>query len=375
MNLTSLLASGALLALTGCAQKQITRSLAETAVVEGVRYAHEVEAQSPFETVEMRWIEAAERIKTRNPEFVEASRDHTQALQGKPLVAELASEVKSTVKISFGDIFEPQSLIDSLKAPTLELPKRLASISKLKDLSHQVEQREWEDAEALVDAEIAMRKVQVRLHRLLRTGRLLERELAWAKAEPAPEAAKADPKFNAALNAWRSSLKKEREKWLDSVRDLFDAEYHDVHFIPDDSGLPTYREAENPDLTQWQRWSHLSRSKVLIGHLSKAHQKSKPTIPGTDFVANSLVGMFKGDKKPEKVRETSEVRKEVRSLIQSWRLMKKDQEEAARLEKEYQKRPIQNRGQISARQKIIQLRQDEIKQAAVVWMLDTKCWE
>lgn len=375
VKLFHMLAGGAFLALTSCAEQHISQSLAETAMVEGLRYAEEVEAQSPFETVEMRWIEAAERIKTRNPDFVEASRRHTLALQGKPLVAELTREVKSTVKISFGDILKPDSLVDSLKAPTLELPKRLASLSKLKDLSHKVERTEWQDAETTVEAEMDMRKIRVRLHRLLREGKLLDRELAWANADPDPEAAASDPKFSAALGAWRSSLQKAREKWLNEVRDLFDAEYQDVHFIPDDSGFPTYRDAKNPDLTEWQRWSHLSRSKELIDHLSEAHQKSKPTIPGTDLVTNSLIGMFKGEREAKTVRETSAVREEVRSLISSWRRIKKDQREAARLEKKNSERPVKDRGQISARQKIFQLRSDEIKQAAVVWMLDEKCWE
>ena len=35
----------------------------------------EVDAQSPFETVEMPWIEAGELIKERNPSFVAASRE------------------------------------------------------------------------------------------------------------------------------------------------------------------------------------------------------------------------------------------------------------------------------------------------------------
>lgn len=358
----------------GCAERKVTRSLTQTAAVEGRRYANEVKAQSPFSTVEMRWIEARELIKTRNPAFVDASQRHTAALQGKPLVAELTREMKDTMRVSFGDMFDTDSLISSLKSPTIELPKRLASFTKLKDLSHEVEQGAWQDAGASVDAELDMRKVEVKLHRLLRMGKLLDREQKRAKREPDPEAS-SDPKFPAALAAWRSGLEKEREKWLTEVRDLFDAEYQDVHFIPDDSGFPTYRSAANPDLTDWKRWSHLQRSRGLIGKLTQSHQANKPAIPGTELVKGSLLKMVGREKKAETVRETDDVRKEVRSLIQSWRSMKKAQKQAAALEEKSGDAPVASIADVTTRQTIFKLRSDEIRQASVVWLLDENCWQ
>lgn len=356
-----------------CADREVNRSVVQTASIEGSRYAKEVEAQSPFKTVEMRWIEARELIKTRNPAFVDASKRYTQAHQGKPLVAELTREMKDTMKVSFVDILDTELLIKSLKAPTVELPKRMASFARLKDLSHEVEHEAWQDAGASVDAELDMRKVNVRLQRLLRMGELLDREKKRANREPNPEA-ESDPKFLAALAAWRNSLEKDRNKWLTEVRDLFDAEYQDVHFIPDESGLPSYQSAANPDLADWKRWSHLQRSKGLIGLLSASHKESKPSIPGTSLVKDSLLKMVGREKKTNIIRDTNDVRKEVRSLIQSWRNLKEAQQKAAALEKKSGDDTLGSIADITIRQTIFKLRSDEIKHASVLWMLDENCW-
>jgi hypothetical protein len=351
--------------------------MVQTASVEGRRYAKEVDAQSPFETVEMPWIEAGELIKERNPSFVAASRSFSEALVGKPLVSELTREVKNTVTESVSSMLDIDTLVSSLKAPSIEIPKRLASISRLKDVSHEVKQGAWEDAGQSVDAELEMRKVEVQLHRLMRTGKLIDREIAIAlrtpKLDPDSET-NPDPKFVGALAGWRASLKKERATWLTEVRNLFDAEYHDVHFIPDDSGLPTYRDAANPDLGKWRRWCHLRRSKELIGKLTLSHKESKPTLPGTAFVAKSLKQMVNQNSESTIVRKTDSVRQEVRTLIQSWRNMKETQEQAELLEESSSDLPIQNQAEIKARQKIFQLRKAEIKYVSVVWLLDEDCW-
>lgn len=372
-----LLAANCALVLIGCVDRKITSPLVQTANVEGRRYAKEVDAQSPFETVEMPWIEAGELIKERNPSFVSASTNFSEALVGKPLVSELTREVKTTVTESFGSIFDIDTLVSSLKAPSIEIPKRIASISRLKDVSHEVKQGAWEDAGKSVDAELEMRKVEVQLHRLMRTGKLIDRELVNALRTPKldPDSGQnPDPKFIGVLAAWRASLKTERSNWLTEVRNLFDAEYHDVNFIPDDSGLPTYRNAENPDLGKWRRWCHLRRSKELIGKLTQNHKESKPTLPGTAFVAKSLKQMVNQNSGPTTVRKTDSVRQEVRTLIQSWRSMKETQGQADLLEELSGDLPLQTQGEIKARQKIFQLRKAEIKYVSVVWLLDEDCW-
>ena len=124
-----MLLASCMLVLIGCVDRQITSSMVQTASVEGRRYAKEVDAQSPFETVEMPWIEAGELIKERNPSFVAASRSFSEALVGKPLVSELTREVKNTVTESVSSMLDIDTLVSSLKAPSIEIPKRLASIS------------------------------------------------------------------------------------------------------------------------------------------------------------------------------------------------------------------------------------------------------
>ncbi len=370
---------GCILILIGCANQEITRPLVKTAKVEGKRYAKEVDAQSPFKTVEIPWIEAGELIKERNPSFITASTNYSEALIGKPLVGELTREVKTTVAESIGSIFDIDTLVSSLKKPSFEIPKQIASISRLKDVTHEVKTDAWEDAGKSVEAELEMRKVEVQLHRLMRTGELIDREMTNASRIPRldPDAdPNPDPKFPGALAAWQASLKAERSNWLKEVRNLFDAEYHDVRFIPDDSGLPTYRNANNPNLGKWKRWCHLGRSKELISQLTKNHKENKPTLPGTAFVSKSIKQMVNLDTTPKLiVRETDSIRQEVRALIQSWRSMKETQEQADLLEELSGNLPIQTQGEIKARQKIFQLRKAEIQYVSVVWLLDEDCWQ
>jgi hypothetical protein len=366
-----------MLILIGCVNQNITSPLAKTSKVEGRRYAKEVDEQSPFKTVEIPWIEAGELIKERNPSFISASSSYSEALVGKPLVGELTREVKTTVAESIGSIFDIDNLVSTFKKPTFDIPKQIVSISRLKDVNHEIKKDAWEDAGKSIDAELQMRKVEVQLHRLMRTGQLIDREMLNASRDPKldPDSINTDPKFPGALAAWRASLKSERSNWLAEVRDLFDAEYHDVRFIPDDSGLPTYRNADNPDLGKWKRWCHLGRSKELISTLTQYHKENKPTLPGTAFVTKSLKQMVNQKDSPvTTVRKTDSVRKEVRTLIQSWRSMKETQEQADILEEMSGDLPILTQGEIKARQKIFQLRKAEIRYVSIVWLLDENCW-
>lgn len=367
-------AAGAL-ALVGCVQPHVTESVAEAAVLEGRRYAKEVEAQSPFETVEIRWSEAEELMEKRNRTFIAAHQSYQMANEKKPLVSELTSETKSAVSASFGEALAPDALLKAMLAPATELPKQLVSLGKLKDLAHQIEQSAWEETAVSVDAELKMREEKVRLHRLLRMGELIDSELKSTETAPPPPAA-ADPKLVAAVDDWRASLRSERQKWLTEVRDLFDAEYHDVRFIRDDSGLPTYRDESQPDLGDWQRWCHLQRSQELVTALGNAHEKSKPKVPGTSLITNKLADMTHTEfAKPEPTRNAGSVRREVRSLLQSWRKMKNAQQQAARLEKAEHAPALDSLAGVKAHQTIFNLRRDEIEHSSVVWMLDESCWQ
>lgn len=347
----------------------------EHAVIEGRRYASEVEAQSPFEPVEISWREAQVLMKKRNPAYRAAHAEHAEALEETVLVEELTDHVKEVVGISLGDLLKPDKLAQTMQLPVTQLPKQLASISKLKDLSHEIEQGTWVKMEESVTTELKMREQEVKLHRLLRTGGLIDREIACLEKAPSLPS-DADPKLIDVRKKWHRQLDKERDDWLDEVRDFFDAEYHDVVFTKDSSGLPTYEKSKTPDLTEWNRWCRLRRSLELVGVLQEAHKKSKPAVPGTRMVTDKLEDLLHIDLGEEDAhRKPSSVRTEVRTLVRNWREMKGAQEKAQQLEASVQPEQINSIAQVGKRQTIYELRQQEIKHASVVWMMDENCWK
>lgn len=363
---------GAVLA-AGCAQQQVAESVAGHAMVEGRRYADEVKAQSPFETVQLQWSEAESLMEKRNPDFLAARAEYHAALDQKPVVRELTDEVAAAVDLSF-DVLKPDVLLESFRTPAMQLPRQLASLGKLKDLSHSIEQNAWENTARTVDAEMRMRKEKVELHRLLRLGELIDDELERVTAAPPPPS-DADPKLTSAIDAWRVKLRDERKKWLGDVRNFFDAEYHDVRFVKDEAGLPTYQDTVRPDLTEWKRWCRLRRSQELVDVLKKAHESSKPAIPGTRLVKSTLSEIVHPDEPAiAPTLDQESVRKEVRELIQHWREMKQAQVTADGLENADPQPAFDDIARVNRRQEIFKLRQQEIQHAGEVWIADELCW-
>ena len=80
------------------------------------------------------------------------------------------------------------------------------------------------------------------------------------RAAPAPPP-DSKPDFLVAMSKWRAAVLHNRKKWLEDTRNMFDAEYHDVRFIKDGSGLTMYRNTDEPDFSKWQRWCSLQRSR------------------------------------------------------------------------------------------------------------------
>jgi len=370
-----LMASAGVL-LVGCAQRRVTESLAEATVVEGKQYAAEMAAQSPFQTVEMRWSEAGKLMEKRNRAFIAAKARHGESTEKKPEVGELTGEVRRAVASSVGGVLSPGALLESMRNPVVQVPKQLASLGGIKDVPHNVSQSAWKDAGASVDAELVMRREQVRLHRLLRTGELIDHETALLEKSP-PLAEDADPAIAAAIQEWRSALREARNTWLGEVRDLFDAEYQDVRFVRDSTGLPTYRDVDEPDLTDWQRWCRLAREKEVVEALGKAHVERKSTVPGATMVSEKLGGMVGTDTPEESaaIRDAGAVRREVRTLVQSWRKMKQAQKDATRLEERHTPPVLATVADVNLRKRIYNLRATEIENTGVVWMMDEKCWE
>ncbi|MDP0490567.1 MAG: hypothetical protein Q7Q71_05915 [Verrucomicrobiota bacterium JB023] len=361
--------------LTSCVNTQVEHQLDEHSAAEGLRHADEVLAQSPFDTVKMSWSEAEALMEVRNREYKEAEETYEKAVAQQPLIKEFAGQAKKTATVSIGDVLKPSALLKTVKEPTTQIPQQLASISKIKDFSHDLEQDAWNSTAQAVDAEMKMREEKVKLYSLLRKGALLDREMEWLESlEPLPEDANA--KMKSAFKAWRNRLEGEKNKWLTDVRNLFDAEYHDVHFVQDQTGLPTYRKTDRPDLTDWPRWAQLRRSKKLVSALSKEHKESKPTIPGTKMVkskVSALTSNLTGNQ-TEPTLATKDIRSEVRKLIQSWREMKNAQRKAEELEKKEEVQNAPELASINDRQAIYNLRNQEIQHASVVWLMDEQCW-
>lgn len=362
--------------LAGCARQSVSESLAGAAVVEGRSFAAEMAAQSPFQPVEMRWSEAGKAMEERNRVFLDAQRRYQAAASQRPEVSEITAQVRRAVASSLGGALSPGVLIEALRNPAVQVPKQLASLGGIKDVPHRVAKVAWQDASESVDAELVMREQRVKLQQLLREGELIERELALMRQSPSGDGA-GDAVDAKPFNAWKAELAGHRSAWLRQVRDMFDAEYQDVRFIRDGSGLPTYEDVEQPDLADWRRWCRLAREKELIERLAEAHARKRTAIPGAIFVGNRLGQMVRADERPESrsVRDEDAVRREVRHLVQNWRRMKQAQQEAIRLEAREENAVLRDAADVKLRQRIYQLRSAEIEHVGVIWGMDEACWE
>jgi hypothetical protein len=356
--------------LAACAKQNVQTQITEGTTIEKTKYAREIEAQSPFETLTMSWTEASKLMETRHPAFLTAKSNFTQANGEKPMVGEITSQVKQTISGSVGQIVSPTALLKSLQNPAEHIPKQISSISSIKDFSHQLEESEWQEAKASIQSELTMRDERVKLHHLLRKEQIINTELQLAESSLKSQK-DSDPKFLATLDAWRNTLIEERKSWLVEMRDLFDAEYHDLRFTPDQSGLTDYRNIDQPDLNDLQRWCHLQRTHQLATSLSHQHSKNKSAIPGTLLISQK----FGQDPQPQTLTDPATIRKQVRSLIQSWRELKAAQQEADNIEKSQSKPSLSTPANLTQRQKIYKLRTSEIHHASILWTLDEGCWK
>lgn len=338
---------------------------------EGTRYADEVAAQSPFETVEISWSVARELMEERNLAYRKALKSYRTANAEVPMLTQLRSQLKDSVGVSLHDVLKPQALAKSFQDPIVGLPKQLGSISALKDISHVMEQDVWNKAGDSVEARLQMRTEQVKLYSLLSQGEVIDRELERLKAEqPDPEL---DPKLKEAQLKWLASVEKNRDDWIGEVRDFFNAEYYDVSFRKDSSAKPSYRSVSAPDLTEWQRWCFLNRSQSLVKALQDQHEKSKPTVPGTRAVKAKVNDILNKREEYIVTLNTNKVRGEVRNLISNWREMKRTQSELSSLDFG-ENSSGDPKVDLAKAQKVYELRCQEIEHVSVVWMMDEDCW-
>ena len=166
-----------------CAQQEVAVCVENHSFHEGLRYADEVVAQSPFETVEISWSVALKLMEERNLAYRKALKSYRTAHAEVPMLTQVSSQLKESVGVSLQDILKPQALAKSFQDPIVGLPKQLGSIGALKDISHVMEQDVWDKAGDSVEARIQMRAEQVKLFSLLSQGEVIDRELERMEAE------------------------------------------------------------------------------------------------------------------------------------------------------------------------------------------------
>ena len=362
--------------LVSCAQQEVTDCVGNYAQHEGLRYADEVAAQSPFETVEVSWSGALQLMEERNLAYRRAMNSYLAANEKTPMVSQIRSQLKTSVGVSLNDVLKPQSLAKSFQDPITALPKQLGSISALKDISHEMEQTVWSKEGDSVEAKLLMRKEQVKLYTLLCKGEVIDREIKRIDAEASElsePSEQIDPKLKGAQDKWVASVMKDRDDWIGEVRDFFNAEYHDVIFRKDATAKPSYRSVSVPDLTEWQRWCFLSRSQSLVKALKENHKKSKPTVPGARVVKEKVAEMLNQRAEYAVTLSTDKVRGEVRTLISNWREMKSTQAKLSLLDRAEGSCDDPKRD-LAKVQKVYKLRHQEINHTSVVWMMDEDCW-
>lgn len=356
--------------LAGCAQKNVQTRITEGTTIEKAKYAKEIAAQSPFETLTMSWTDAAKLMESRNPKFLAAKTHFAKANEEKPMVAEITNQIKQTLSGSVGQFASPSALLKSIQNPAEQIPKQVSSITSIKDFPYQLEQNEWKETQTSIQAELTMRDERVKLHHQLRREQVINTELRLVEAA-LKSGNISDPKFLTALDAWHNTLIEERKLWLTEMRNVFDAEYHDLRFSPDKSGLTDYRNIDQPDLNDLQRWCRLQRTQDLVNALSNQHSKNKSAIPGAMLITQK----FDPEPQTQKLTDSATIRKQVRTLIQSWRELKSSQQEADEIEKSQSAPSLASPAELTQRQKIYKLRTQELHHASILWTLDEFCWK
>ncbi len=362
--------------LAGCAGQQVGQKLAKQSDFEGKVYADEVMAQSPFEKVELTWQEAYELMKTRNPKYRAAMRDFSDATMGSSLVSDFRTQLGSSLGDTVRGVIDPGQMLKTLKDPVTSLPEQLESISSLKDVNHDMEQKAWGKKEKAVKAELKRRTEVVRLQILFRRGEILKKHKAWTEKMQAKE--KLAPGAKGELAKYVGKLKKDRKKWLDQMRDFFDAEYYDVEVAGGDGKLPDYHAVSRPDFSDWKRWGSMKRKTAVVGVMKKSHDEGKPLIPGSDALASRLDMMFSGEEHPAVQLEREKVRESTRLMIRSWREMKKAQTQADTIKNDLEKvmaSESPGKAAVAKKQQLYAVQNSELASARVVWMLDESCWK
>lgn len=358
-----------------CAHRQVGEVVAKQVEYEGGVYVKEMLAQSPFEKVELTWQEAYELMKERNPDYRKAVLGYAEASSRHSLAGNFSTQMGTSLGDTVRGVIDPEEMIRTLKDPVTSLPEQFESMTSLKDVSHDMEQKEWGKKEQAIAAEMKRREEVVRLQVLFRRGGLIDRQLDWVGKMQGNEGF--DPAAQPDLAAFIAKVTADRNKWLDEVRDFFNAEYYDVKLAGGDSAMSDYETVSQPDFSDWKRWGVLNRKTALTKVLKTQHDSQKPMIPGSNLVADKIDLMFNGETQPLAEIASQDVRANARLMIRSWREMKQAQKQAELIKSELTKMEAENalgKAAVAKKTQLYALRNTEIASAKVVWMMDETCW-
>lgn len=358
-----------------CARKQVNQVVASQVDHEGKIYAKEMRAQSPFKEVELTWQEAYELMKVRNLDYRKAVLGISEAKAQHSLVGNFSNQMGSSLGNAVRGVINPEEMIQTLKDPVTSLPKQFESVTSLKNVSHDMQEKEWGKKEKAIASEAKRREEIVRLQVLFRRGKLIDQHLGWSEKMSARE--ELDPAVKPELEKYAAKLKDDRKKWLNEVRDFFNAEYYDVKLAGGEGAMPDYQKTAQPDFSDWKRWGVLTRQTSLAKVLKAQHKEQKPMIPGANLVADKIDLMLNGESPPLAEIEQEDVRNHARLMIRSWREMKQAQNQADKLKAELDKMEAEAslaKVLVDKKTQLYALRNSEISSAKVVWMMDETCW-
>ena len=382
------------LALVSCASHEVAETVELHSVKAGEEFASEVFAQSPFETVKMTWDDAKVTMYNRNTKYIKAYEDRGEAAAQSPVVRDMMSHMRTSLTDTAKGALDPGELLKVVKSPLEELPKHLENIASIKDFSHEMQLEAYQNVKQVAVSQQQLRKQEADLYALFLKDNIFEQQKAcldeWSSLRgDAQVAAKVKVLLKKDVLAYQAA----REKWLDQIRDFFNAEYADVDFMGGQHEFPRYRGVKNPKFQDWQRWRVLERSEQMATVLRKDHKESKPVVPGANLVKNKLMVMVNMDTSEEPEVDQDRLRSDVRGVLRSWRLLKKAQKDLkdvdakiAKLNKlrdsqkdagEEQKKVFSEAQQMELymlQKKRVSLMFAEVDQAKRIWVIDEHCW-
>lgn len=365
-----------LMLFTQCATVEVEQVLKHEVESKGESYTRELAAQSPFKKVEISWREASELMKERNTKYRKALLSREESLHKKGLVNNLTHELRKSLSSSVQMTLNPSEIAKAMKDPIASLPRQLESITDLKNISHSLTQTEWGRVTQGVEAEAVQREEVVNLHVLFCQGEIIEsaeRDLAKIKRKLSAEGeVKPNKAVDRELVKTDGVIKKEREQWLNRVRDFFNAEYHDVKLSDYKGKLNFYRGVKDPGFSDWKRWRVLANSSQVAGEMKKDHVDAKPVLPGMNMLKSNLGLTDLRAKLAEPSTLNKDMVMEVRRMLKDWRILKSVQQELA--ESKLAGGEAVGLPELRHVTKVYNLRKKEIEKLKNFWVIDEECW-